>query len=152
MNNIRESEIQKFKETLICSLKLLGITLTDTQCEIIDCGCPHKTDILPDNKMGIYSFFYKGKCLKIGKAGTKSKARYNSQHYNPDSSKSNLAKSIITDTTFPVKNLDNNNVGDWIKQNTQRINILIDNNSGKFLLNYIESFMQLYYKPKYEGS
>lgn len=54
---------------------------------------------LENGKMGIYMFCYsyKGKevFLKIGKAGEKTKARFSTQHYCINKTKSTLAKSLI---------------------------------------------------------
>jgi hypothetical protein len=52
---------------------------------------------LPNGKMAVYVFSWNNQCLKVGKVGPKSHARYTSQHYNPKSSNSNLAKSILKD-------------------------------------------------------
>lgn len=54
---------------------------------------------LEDRKMGIYMFCYRYKdkevFLKIGKAGEKTKARFSTQHYCINKTKSTLAKSLI---------------------------------------------------------
>lgn len=54
---------------------------------------------LEDGKMGIYMFCYRYKdkevFLKIGKAGEKTKARFSTQHYCINKTKSTLAKSLI---------------------------------------------------------
>lgn len=54
---------------------------------------------LEDGKMGIYMFCYMYKdkevFLKIGKAGEKTKARFSTQHYCINKTKSTLAKSLI---------------------------------------------------------
>jgi len=101
--------------------------------------------------MGVYLFKYGDKYLKIGKAGPNSNARFTSQHYNPNSSQSNLAKSILNDPDMDKFNLDNENVGNWIKQNVQRIDILIDSSLTIFVLELFESFLHCKSKPKYEG-
>ena len=54
---------------------------------------------LENGKMGIYMFCYRHKdkevFLKIGKAGEKTKARFSTQHYCINKTKSTLAKSLI---------------------------------------------------------
>ena len=58
---------------------------------------PHKAPtVLPAGRMAVYAFFLNGQALKVGKAGPKSSARYTSQHYNPASAMSTLARSILT--------------------------------------------------------
>jgi hypothetical protein len=145
------AKFNEFKTQLIKSLKLANVNVNDSQIEIISNEYPHQAPTLPKDKMAVYAFFYKDKCLKIGKVGQNSNARYNSQHYNPQSSKSNLAKSIISDKSFPIKGIKIENIGTWIRENTQRVNIIIDNKIGVLALNFIEAFSILYFNPKYEG-
>lgn len=107
---------------------------------------------LTPGKMAIYIFFLGDQCLKVGKAGPKSQARYTTQHYNPKSSQSNLAKSILKEKErMGLANLDESNVGQWIKNRMDRINFLIDEERGIPLLSLLESFLQCRLKPKYEG-
>jgi len=144
------NQIERIKENLIKAINLAGKEIDSNMIEIIDAGCPHKIQSLPSRKMAIYAFFHKNECLKIGKVNSNSNARYNYQHYNPDSSKSNLAKSLLSDNNF-LGNNTFNNIGNWIKENTRRINIIIPQNVGIFVLNFCEAFLQLNFKPKYEG-
>lgn len=74
---------------------VLGKTIDKDKYEIIDRGIPHQPKSLPSHKMAIYTFWYEGKFLKIGKAGPNSNARFLSQHYNPRSAQSTLAASIL---------------------------------------------------------
>jgi hypothetical protein len=120
--------------------------------EIVDRGIPHKPPSqMPVGKMAIYAFIYNGRFLKIGKANQKSKARFTYQHYNPKSAPSTLAKSIINDVEFADIELDESNIGAWIKQNCRRIDILVDDSLGVFALGFIESILHYRYEPKYEG-
>src|SRR3984893_7794355 len=56
---------------------------------------PHKPSGLPTGRMAVYCFFLNGQALKVGIAGPNSDARYRSQHYNPNSAQSTLARSIL---------------------------------------------------------
>lgn len=107
---------------------------------------------LPKGKMAIYMFYYeKDKCfLKIGKANKNSNARYSSHHYNPNSSNSNLAKSIVKDDEL-FCDINNDNVKDFIINELTRVNILLDEDLGMFVLNLVESLFQYKFQPKYEG-
>ena len=109
--------------------------------------CSHDDIILPKGKIGIYSFFNKKNMYKIGKVGRKSNARFEIQHYNHKSSKSNLAKSLIKDNVTNEKS-----VKDWIRKNLSRTDILIDDQVDRFVLNFIEVYLHLKYNPKYEKS
>jgi len=142
------------KAKLIEALTLAGVNVNANQIEICDWGCPHSPEPLPKGKMAVYTFFYAGTCLKVGKAGPNSNARYNSQHYLPGKSKSNLSDSILADEVF-LRHLhdhvDVNTIGDWLKRKTRRINMLFDETLGPFVLNFAEAFLQVCFEPKYEG-
>ncbi|MGX8797709.1 hypothetical protein ACR6HW_16855 [Fusibacter sp. JL298sf-3] len=89
--------------------------------------------------------------MKIGKAGPSSNARFLSQHYNPKSARSTLAASILADEKMQNKGINETNVGDWIKKNCRRIDILLDVNLGIFTLELIEAALHYRYEPIYEG-
>lgn len=101
--------------------------------------------------MGVYTFWYEGDFLKIGKAGPSSNARFLSQHYNPRSAQSTLAASVLSDMRMQDKGIHENNVGDWIKNNCRRIDILLDSSLGIFTLELIEAALHYKYEPIYEG-
>ncbi len=96
-------------------------------------------------KWHIYSFWLNENDtpLKIGIAGPNSKPRYMSQPYNPNSSKSNLAKSLLKE------GICSENPKEWIKENTYRINVVFDNFS-KPLAHALESHLHLVFNPKFE--
>jgi len=103
---------------------------------------------LPAGKMAVYVFHWGDQCLKVGKIGPKSQARYTSQHYNPKSSNSNLAKSVLKDKlVMGISDIDEHTVGRWIKQHTDRINFLIQDDFGISLLSLLEAFLQCRLKP-----
>jgi len=107
---------------------------------------------LPAGKMAIYAYWWNDAWLKIGQAGAKSAARYTSQHYNPSSSKSNLSKSLVSDTLMhDIVEFDRNNPGTWIRQSTCRVNILIPAQRGKAMLSLLEAFLHVRLNPRYEG-
>ena len=47
--------------------------------------------------------------------------------------------------------INENNVGDWIKSNCYRIDILMDSDLGIFTLELIEAALHYKYEPVYEG-
>lgn len=130
---------------------ILGKSINRETYRIVNRGIPHKPQSLPDGMMGVYVFWYNGKFLKIGKAGPKSNARFLSQHYNPKSAKSTLSASILTDKNMQDKGITEHNVGDWIRKNCQRIDILVDASLGIFTLELIEAALHYKYEPIYEG-
>jgi hypothetical protein len=131
--------------------------LAGSECDVskirIDIASkPHKPTGLPTGRMAVYCFFFNGQALKIGIAGPNSDARYRSQHYNPNSAGSNLAKSILTHPTkIGIAPLRADSVGNWIKAHTDRINLLLPASHGKPTLSQLESFLHARWKPTYEG-
>ncbi len=131
---------------------LAGVTILREAIAVEVLPAPHHPPILPAGKMGVYIFQWGNQCLKVGKAGPRSHARYTSQHYNPRSSRSNLAKSLLKDCeSLEIAGLDEHNVGEWIMKNTDRINILLDADAGMPLLNLLEAFLHCRLKPRFEG-
>ncbi|MDQ4679509.1 hypothetical protein RCF13_07250, partial [Stenotrophomonas maltophilia group sp. RNC7] len=69
----------------------------------------------------------------------------------PRSAKSNLAASILSDNRMQGEDINEYNVGDWIKNNCRRIDILVDSDLGIFTLGLIEAALHYKYEPIYEG-
>lgn len=130
---------------------VLGKPIDKGKYEIIDRGVPHQPKALPSRMMGVYSFWCEGKFIKIGKVGSKSGARFLSQHYNPKSAQSTVAASILRDKSMQDKGITESNVGDWIKNNCRRIDILLNSDLGIFALELVEAALHYKYEPIYEG-
>jgi hypothetical protein len=132
---------------------LAGINLSRNAITIQTLSAPHKSpSSLPKGKMAVYVFFWREKCLKVGKVGPKSQARYTSQHYSPSSSKSNLARSIISARKeHGLPRVSESKVGSWIKSNVDRVNLLLDSEYGILMVTLLESFIQCRLKPIFEG-
>lgn len=130
---------------------VLGKPIKKEKYRIVDRGVPHHPQTLPFMEMGIYVFLYMDKFLKIGKAGANSNARFLSQHYNPKSAQSTLARSILYDPDMQNRGITENNVGIWIKNNCRRIDILLHVDLGIFSLELIEAALHFKYEPLYEG-
>lgn len=128
-----------------------NLSLQDFTLDFLE--APHKQPRnLPPGKMAVYIFFLGNQCLKVGKVGSHSTARYTSQHYNPKSSSSNLAKSILRQKTLlKLLDIDELSVGDWIRTSTKRINILLPDTVGMPVLGLLESFLQCRLNPLFEG-
>ena len=90
--------------------------------------------------------------LKIGKAGPNSNARYTSQHYSPGAAQSTLAASLLKrGTEIGIREVTDSTVGDWIRENTDRCNFLVDSGYPIRLLTLLESFLQCRLDPVFEG-
>ena len=142
--------VKEFHQHIYNATTAIGKPLDKLKYEIIDRGVPHKPAGLPIGKMGIYTFYYDGHFLKIGKAGAKSDSRFRSQHYGFNA-QSTLAKSIMNDVKMLALGINEKNIGEWIKKNCRRIDILIDVSAGIFTLELIEGILHYVYEPKYEG-
>lgn len=132
--------------------QLAGVVLDPASFTTEELPAPHRPTGLPLNSMAVYVFSYKGRTLKVGKVGPNSDARYRSQHYSARSSASNLASSLLKNPG-PIGNpaVSVDSVGDWIRDNTNRVNFILDKNVGIEVLNLLESFVQCRLRPVYEG-
>ena len=136
----------------IAVAKLAGVPLTEEDVRVDPRRKPHRPPTcLPPGKMAVYAFFFNGRCLKVGKVGPNSEARYTSQHYLPNSSPSNLAKSMLKNKS-DFRNLTRANAGAWIKKNTDRINFLLDQKKGNPALSLLEAFLHCRLEPRFEGA
>lgn len=133
--------------------ELADVNQNDIKASVEVLPAPHTPPTrLPIGKMAVYVFIYQGLVLKVGKVGPKSQARYTSQHYNPNSSRSNLAKSLVEKgSSFGFSNISERNVTSWIKENTDRYNFIISASSGKHVLSLLEAYLQCRLKPVFEG-
>ena len=144
-----ESAIDDFRTVA----RLAGVELSSDAISIEHLAAPHRPPTkLPLGKMAVYVFSKGPDVLKVGKVGAKSQARYTSQHYNPGSALSTLAASILADRErLSLKDIADANVGQWIKENIDRVNFLMDASCGISVLTLLETFLQCRLKPRYEG-
>lgn len=110
---------------------------------------PHRPPTkLPEGRMAVYVFSSKDHVLKVGRVGPNSQGRYTYQHYNVNSTPSTLAKSLINDAFFLRQyRLNKENIGDWIKNNTDRVNFLLHASIGLPFLKSLELFLQQRLQP-----
>ncbi len=140
--------------------KLTGISCS---AKFMEAGPNHEPTTLEKTKSGVYVFMKGDYCFKVGKAGSKSQARWNSHHYNLDeTTPSTMPKSIIKHKTkfkrcFPaelhqsIDAISKNNIQEWVKRNLSRIEFVIPNQEDKFALNLLEALAQFELKPIFEG-
>jgi hypothetical protein len=96
---------------------LAGVDLSDDDLEIRKLQAPHRPPTaLPPGRIAVYVFSYGPSCLKVGQAGARSQPRYTSQHYNPRSAMSTLAKSILADKArYGLMDEIESGIGAWIR-------------------------------------
>jgi len=123
----------------------------------------HTQTRLMKGEQGVYIFLQGDVCFKVGKAGAKSKARWNSHHYNLDATtRSTFPKSFMKDKeqfkqyfdsrqSTEIDNLNPMNVKDWIRNNISRIELKISSDASKYTLNLLEAIAQYKCEPIYEG-
>jgi len=133
--------------------RLAGATLAAGDIRVEELPAPHKSPArLPVGHMAVYVFALGDDVLKVGKVGPKSAARYTSQHYNPNSAPSTLAASMIGDAArLGLDDAARADIGNWIRTNVDRVNILIPAGHGVPVLTLLESFLQCRLRPRYEG-
>lgn len=133
--------------------RLAGVSLEPGDVRVEELPAPHAPPTrLPSGHMAVYVFSLGAEVLKVGKVGPKSQARYISQHYNPGSAQSTLAASMIADAErLGLGDADRAAIGDWIRSNVDRVNILIPVSHGIPVLTLLETFLQCRLRPRYEG-
>lgn len=147
-----EDYISEITRIIKSAPEAIGTTIPPESIKINLRRKPHQPENLPNGKMAVYIFIYNNSFLKIGKVGPNSNARFQSQHYNPNSAQSNLAKSLMKDKEMKTI-IENTPIDQWIKNNCDRIDIIIDKNSvPEFSLELIEAILHYRFKPKYEGN
>ena len=126
---------------------------------------PHEPTRLPSDRCAVYVFSlsedYGSRCpagphrvLKVGKVGPNSNPRFQSQHYNPGSSGSNLAKSLLTSKILwpylGITNLFEGVAGQWVKKNLDRDNFFLDAKEKDDGLRELERFLRGVLGPGFE--
>jgi len=119
---------------------------------------------LPNGKMAVYVLFHGTTCLKVGKVGPKSAARFTSQHYLPSSAKSTLAGAILRhrdrmiagdniwgDADVDFSAVQDAQIGQWLRENTTRCHFYLAGERPTALLNLLEAFLQCRLGPMFEG-
>jgi hypothetical protein len=135
------------------AVELACVPIPASDIEVQFFSAPHKPPaFLPKGKFSVYVFMFGDRCLKVGKAGSKSAAHFCSQHYGAHRAPSILAKSIIkAQIGGDQAILDTNNVSEWMCSNTSRINFLLPSSYGPNVLSLLEAFVQCRLKPEFEG-
>ena len=143
--------IEEIASAINAVANILGKPIPVNCIEIFDRGVPHIPQGFGSGTMGVYTFLYDGRFLKIGKAGPKSNNRFERQHYNPRAASSTLAASLLSDPEMDELGITEANVGNWIKQNCRRIDVILDASLGVFTLELVEATLHYKFEPKYEG-
>ena len=132
--------------------RLARVTLAAEDIRVEALPAPHTPTRLLAGQMAVYVFTHGDDVLKVGKVGPKSQARYTSQHYSLGSAQSTLAGSMIADAErLGLGEVDIAEIGNWIRSNVDRVNILLPASLGIRVLTLLEGFLQCRLRPRYEG-
>jgi hypothetical protein len=129
---------------------------------LLEClPAPHRRPAqLPIGKRAVYVFLLGSTCLKVGKAGAKSRARFTSQHYEPNSCRSNLAKSLLRDGALLRQCMPDSRraelasettIGAWIESHATRWHLFLEEHQSPFLWSLLEAFVHCRLRPRFEG-
>jgi len=152
-------DVQSLIRDFIQVSQLAGISLEASDIETQVLVAPHKRTGLPKSKAAVYVFFYGETCLKVGKVGANSAARFRSQHYLPSGAMSNLAKSLCLDFTTEQSRFfhpelrsgfDAESVADWMLTNLSRVHFFVDANAPTGTVRLLEVFLQCRLQPIFE--
>lgn len=154
-----ESLINAFREAALkCGLQCpVGIITHEAQY------APHKPHSLPPGKGGVYVFSLSSswgklcpagpdRVLKIGKAGPKSNARFQSQHYGVGRADSTLAGTLVESRLlWPYLGIEGlEDAGEWIKCYCDRDNFYLDA-AYTNLLAHLERYIRATVGSVFEG-
>jgi hypothetical protein len=124
---------------------------------------PHAPPNLPMGKCGIYVFSLASgstakagpnRTLKVGRIGANSGPRFKYQHYKSGSAKSTVAGALENNLllwTYLGVPKDTIDIGQWLKQNTDRDHFLLDRQSDE-LVPLLEVYLKGVLGPVLEGS
>jgi len=130
----------------------MGMTPRSDFVKIEVLHMPHEPPELPKGQAAVYVFSTRDYVLKIGKAEQDAQAEYNSQYYINSTSKT-LAESLVNCNSRSLY-LNTENVGDWIKKNTTRVNFILspaysgNNKILDMLAIFVEKRLQHLYDPR----
>lgn len=154
----------EFVQAFVEAGRLASVNLSCSELKIRPevLPAPHRRpSSLPVGTQAIYAFLLRDTCLKVGKAGPKTQARFTSQHYGANAP-STLAKSIIRNrgpilSLVPqgargeVEDLTITSIGRWLEQNTSMFHLFLPATVPSCALAFAEAFAQCRLHAIYEG-
>lgn len=110
----------------------------------------HNSRSLPLGMRAVFLFITADeKCLGVYRANKNSNAAFQSHPYGINRSAGNLSKSLYGDPNSPQYH--NENVGEWIKANTKRIDIIYNGEYSDYFSQYLKYKLQEEFKPIYKA-
>ena len=141
----------QLREDFLRVARVAGIDMQPEDIDIETLEMPHRPTPLPAGKIAVFVFSDTDRVLKVSKVGPNSNARYQSQHYGVNRAPSTLARSLLNDDDDAVRRhrLNEENVGKWIKQNTDRVNFILDESYYGRTLDRLKDFVLDRLRPVY---
>jgi hypothetical protein len=155
------TDVQSLVRDFIEVSQLAGLSLRASDIETQVLVAPHRRTGLPKGKAAVYVFFHGETCLKVGKVGANSDARFRSQHYLPSGAMSNLAKSLCLDYASDAamsrffradlrSEFESESVAEWMLTNLSRVHFFLDANAPTGAVRLLEVFLQCRLQPLFE--
>lgn len=142
-----------------------GVDLSHVQVVYERVGPPHARLRLPAGAGAVYVFSLTedygrtcpagpGRALKVGRVGANSGPRFMYQHYNPRAAGSTVAGSLLKSPYrwqfLGISSLTPDQVGDWIRQHTDRDHYFVSPAQPK-ILEMLERYVRAELGPVLEG-
>ena len=143
---------EKLRDDFLRVARVAGIDMQPEDIDIETLEMPHRPTPLPPGKIAVFVFSDTDRVLKVSKVGPNSNARYQSQHYGVNRAPSTLARSLLNDRDAVQRHrLNKENVGDWIKRHTDRVNLILGEDFYPPTLIELKDFVLRRLNPVYEG-
>lgn len=111
---------------------------------------PHEQPkALSCDQRAVYLFFRGDEWLRIGQTGHS--PRFTSQHYGTGRAGSTFARDVWEDRSEIGFSGNEGDVGDWIKRNCGRANLLLPAGWSESLSLLLESYLHYRLDPRFEG-
>ena len=153
---------ERLKEEFLEAAKLARLECPEIEHE--HQRAPHKAHGLPQGKCAVYVFSLSARygqgctagehrVLKIGKAGPKTNARFQSQHYTgsaPSTLHGSLLRTRVLWPYLGITNLVVDQTRGWIEENTDRDNFYLPGDESENLAE-LERYLKGRLGPVFEG-
>ncbi len=127
-----------------------GTEIQPDDIDIETLEMPHRPMPLPAGKIAVFVFSDTDRVLTVSMTGPNSNPRYQYQHYSVKGAPSTLARSLREDSYMVQRHrLNDDNVGDWIKRRTDRVNFLLDESYYGRTLDRLKDFVLDRLRPVY---
>jgi hypothetical protein len=155
-------DLGELKASVLKVATLAAVELPPAEVRLELLPAPHRPPYaLPQGTQAVYAFLVDRGCLKVGKAGPKTEARFTTQPYGLGAPRT-LAESLLryhalaarllpAERATELEGLTEASVGAWLKHNTSRLHLFVPADAGALVLTLMEGFMLCRLQPVFEG-